>query len=250
MRPVLFEIFGIKIYGYGTMIAIGIVAALILLDYRAKKRGYDGDSIFNMSMLAIASGVIGGKVFYYITEIKSIINDPSLLKDFGQGFVVYGSIIGGALGVYYYCRKKDFRILSIFDLAIPSLPLAQGFGRIGCLLAGCCYGSDTCLPIGITFKNSPYAPAFTPLFPTQILSSIFDFLLALFLLWIDKKKLKEGRLFSLYLIIYSIGRFIIEFFRGDPRGNVSVLSTSQFISIFTLIFGLLLFTGFFKKRSK
>jgi phosphatidylglycerol:prolipoprotein diacylglycerol transferase len=252
MKPVLFEVFGIPIYGYGTMIAIGICAALILVSYRAKKRNYDEDSILNMSILAIILGILGGKLLYIITEIKSIIADPSLLKDVGSGFVIYGAIIGGAIGVYIYCKRKKWGVLNIFDLAIPSIPLAQGFGRIGCFLAGCCYGKATNMTIGVEFKNSPFVEAGQHLHPTQIYSSIFDFCLAFFLLWYDRKERKQGRVFSLYVIIYSIGRFLVEFLRDDPRGNIGILSTSQFISVFTLIIGITFYnvSKFKKMRTK
>lgn len=241
MRPVLLKLFGIKIYGYGTMIAIGIIAALLLLSYRCKKKGYDEDSIFNMAIIAIICGVIGGKVLYIITDIKAIMADPSLLKDIGSGFVVYGSILGGALGAYGYCLKKKWSVLKIFDLAVPSLPLAQGFGRIGCFLAGCCYGKATDLAWGVHFKEGSLGPIEGSVHPTQIYSSIFDFALAVFLLWLDRKQKKDGRLFSLYLIIYSIGRFFVEFIRDDPRGSVGVLSTSQFISLLIVVVGLVLY---------
>lgn len=245
MKPILFEFSFVKIYGYGLMIMIGILAALFLLVYRSRKEHYNEDNIWDMAILTIICGVIGGKVMYIITDIKYIMQYPSALKNIGNGFVIYGAILGGILAVYLYSRKKGWDILRVLDLVVPSLPLAQGFGRIGCFLAGCCYGKVTSLPIGVEFHNSPFAPANVHVYPTQIFSSIFDFMLAVFLLWYDrnerKKGRKKGRVFSLYLIIYSIGRFLIEFLRGDPRGSISIFSTSQFISLFTVIIGLLLF---------
>lgn len=241
MKPVLFEILNFSIYGYGTMIAIGICAAILLATGRARKRRYDEDNFLNMCILAIISGIIGGKLLYIITDIKLIIQNPSMLKDIGSGFVIYGSIIGGGLSVFLYCRRKKWNVSKVFDLVIPSIPLAQGFGRIGCFLAGCCYGRETILRIGVEFKNSPFAPSGVHLHPTQIYSSVFDFCLAFFLLWYDRKERKDGRVFSMYVILYSIGRFFVEFLRNDPRGAVGVLSTSQFISIFTLIFGIFFF---------
>ena len=241
MKPILFEFSFVKIYGYGLMIMIGILAALCLLAYRSKKEQYNEDNVWDMAILAIICGLIGGKVLYIITDFKEILQNPSILKNIGNGFVIYGAIFGGILGVYSYCKKKAWDVLKVLDLLVPSLPLAQGFGRIGCFLAGCCYGKVTSLPIGVVFNNSPFAPANVHLIPTQIYSSIFDFMLALFLLWYDRYERKKGRLFSLYLIIYSIGRFLIEFLRGDPRGSVSILSTSQFISLFVIIIGALLF---------
>lgn len=242
MRPILFRIFNINVYGYGTMIAIGICAALILLDYRAKRQGYNEDSILNMAIIAIVSGILGGKLLYIITEIKDIMNDASILKDIGSGFVIYGAILGGALGIVFYSKKKGWNILKVFDMIVPAVALAQGFGRIGCFLAGCCYGRETTLPVGVEFKNSFFAPSGIVRQPTQLYSSAFDFLLALFLIWYGRKERKDGRVFSLYIIVYSIGRFLIEFLRDDPRGNVGVFSTSQFISIFTLVLGVIIYS--------
>jgi phosphatidylglycerol:prolipoprotein diacylglycerol transferase len=241
LRPILFEILGIPIYGYGTMIAIGIISAVLLLNKRAKKIGYDEDSILNMAILAVILGIIGGKLLYIITDLKNIINNPSLLKDFGNGFVVYGSIIGGAIGVYIYCKRKNWDFIKIFDLAIPSVSLAQGFGRIGCFLAGCCYGKQTTCFLGVKFKEGSLGPTDVYVLPTQIFSSVFDFLLAFFLLWYSKKQRKDGRVFSLYLIIYGIGRFLIEFIRDDPRGSIWIFSTSQFISLFIILLGILIY---------
>jgi phosphatidylglycerol:prolipoprotein diacylglycerol transferase len=241
LKPTLFEVFGISIYGYGTMIAIGIISGILLLGHRAKRRGYDEDSMLNMAILAVFLGVVGGKLLYIITELNNIIEDPSLLKDFGSGFVIYGSIIGGVLGVYMYSRKKQWKLFKVFDLVIPSLPLAQGFGRLGCFLAGCCYGKPTDSFLGVTFKEGSLGPVDIHVYPTQVFSSIFDFALAMFLLWYDRKERKDGKVFSLYLIIYSIGRFTVEFIRNDPRGNVGILSTSQFISLFIVILGIVVF---------
>ncbi|WP_138204370.1 prolipoprotein diacylglyceryl transferase [Haloimpatiens lingqiaonensis] len=241
MRPILFEVFGIKVYGYGTMIAIGILAAIILLNYRVKKREYNEDKISNMTIIAIISGVLGGKLLFVITEFKNIIKDISILKDLQYGFVIYGAILGGTLGVYIYCKKNKWRILDVFDLVIPTIPLAQGFGRIGCFLAGCCYGRATDSCLGVEFMNSDFAPAGIHVHPTQIYSSIFDFALCIFLLWYDKKNKKEGRVFAMYFILYGIGRFLVEFLRDDPRGNVGILSTSQFISIIMVIVAILVF---------
>jgi len=131
----------------------------------------------------------------------------------------------------------------MLDMTVPGLAIAQGFGRIGCFLAGCCYGAETTLPIGVKFPEGSLAPAGICVQPTQIYSSIFDFLLGFFLLYYSKKERKNGKVMGLYLIIYSIGRFLVEFLRDDQRGSVGVLSTSQFISIFTLVLGIIIFNN-------
>lgn len=241
MRLVLFEIGNFKVYSYGLMIAIGIIMASILLIKRGRGKGYDEDKLLNLLIISVIAGVLGGKLLFIITEFKDIMQDPSILYNFGNGFVIYGAIIVGALAVYIYCKKNKWNPLEILDLAAPGVALAQGFGRIGCFLAGCCYGRETTSSIGVCFPENSLAPSGIELIPTQLFSSAFDFLLAGFLLWYSRKNRKEGRILALYVIIYSIGRFFVEFLRNDPRGNVGMLSTSQFIAIFTLIFGLLIY---------
>lgn len=240
MRLVLFEIFGFKVYSYGFMIAIGILSAVLLFTNRAKKKGYDEDSLFNLIIFSIIGGVLGGKLLFIITEFKSIMKDPSILLDFGYGFVIFGAIILGGLTLFLYCKIKKWNALEVLDLVAPGVAMAQGFGRIGCFLAGCCYGAKTDSFLGVEFPADSLAPSGVHLHPTQIYSSIFDFILAFFLLWYSKRANKNGKVVGMYAVIYSVGRFFVEFLRNDPRGNVGSLSTSQFISIFTLALGIAL----------
>lgn len=243
MRIILFEIFGIQIKSYGLMIAIGIIVAAAIFINKGKKKGYDEDSLLNLVILAVIGGALGGKGLFILTEIKDIIKEPSILLNFGYGFVIYGAIGGGALAMYLYSRKKSWNIVEMLDMTVPGLAIAQGFGRIGCFLAGCCYGAETKLPIGVTFPKGSLAPAGIHVHPTQIYSSIFDFLLGFILLYYSKKEKQTGKIVGLYLIVYSIGRFLVEFLRDDPRGSIGMLSTSQFIAIFTLVIGIVVFNN-------
>ena len=168
--------------------------------------------------------------------------DPGFILDtLPDGFVVYGGILGGILAGWIYCKSKKVDFWKYFDLVMPSVALAQGFGRIGCLLAGCCYGKETDSIFAITFHESEFAPNNVPLIPTEIYSSVLDFAHFALLLFIASRKKKDGQVAACYLIFYSIGRFILEFFRGDLiRGSVGVLSTSQFISLFTGAAGIMI----------
>ena len=154
--------------------------------------------------------------------------------------------------MYLYCRRKKWNLIEMLDITVPGLAIAQGFGRIGCFLAGCCYGAQTDLPIGVVFPQGSLAPAGIHVHPTQIYSSVFDFILGFLLLYYGKKKRVNGKVVGMYLMIYSIGRFCVEFLRNDPRGSVGVLSTSQFIAIFTLVLGIIIFNinKFFKGEKK
>ena len=157
-------------------------------------------------------------------------------------------IIGGILGAYIYAKIKKIDILAYFDLAVPSIAFAQGFGRIGCFLAGCCYGRETNAWYGITFHNSPFAPNEVALIPTQLISSVADFAHFFILIFLAKRVKHKGVVTAMYLIFYSVGRFLIEMLRNDPRGTISVMSTSQFISIFTLAAGIFMFVFCRRKR--
>ena len=118
MKNDLFSIGGFTIHGYGLMIGIGFLAAYLLSDHRAKKKGLDGDHVLGLGMWVIVIGLAGAKFLYYITTIDEIIKDPRLLLDIANGFVVYGGIIGGILGGYAYCRKYRLDFLKYADLIL------------------------------------------------------------------------------------------------------------------------------------
>ena len=226
------------IHGYGLMIGLGVAAALLLGDYRAKKKGLNGDYIYGMTFAAVILGFIAARILFIITEWKDFLQNPMNYLA-GSGFVVYGGIIGGAITIYVYCKMKKIDMLAYLDLMIPSVALAQGFGRIGCFLAGCCYGKETNSWLGVVFTNSDFAPNGVKLLPTQLFMAAGDWLIMALLLWYASKKPMRGKTTALYLILYSVGRFIVEFLRNDDRGVVGSLSTSQFIAVFTFMAGVI-----------
>ena len=238
MKNELLTIGPITLYGYGLMIAIGIIAAYIVTEYRAKKMNLNHEKIFALVIWCLIAGMLGAKLMYCITQIKEIVANPRILLKIEDGFVVYGGIIGGILAGYLFCKKEKLNFLKYFDLVMPSIALAQGFGRIGCYLAGCCYGMETDSHFGIVFPEGSIAPSGIHLVPTQLISSGLDFVNFLVLIALAKRVKADGQVAGFYLIFYSVGRFILEFFRGDLiRGNVGSLTTSQFISILTFVIG-------------
>ena len=236
----LFSIGPVTIHGYGLMIGIGIVLAFIAGTYLAKKKGIDADELFNLTTISVIGGFACAKVLFCIVEWDSFVKNP--LGTLGSsGFVVYGGIIGGILLCALYCKIKKLPFWKYFDTVLPAVAIAQGFGRIGCFLAGCCYGRETDSFVGIAFHNSKFAPNDVKLIPTQLFSSAGCFIMAAVLFAYSRKERKDARTGALYLIMYSIGRSVIEYFRNDYRGALGILSTSQFISIFILIAGIILF---------
>lgn len=231
----------VTLHMYGIMIAIGILVAYTLCEYRAKKRELNSDIIFGILWCTMIGGVIGARLLYYIVSIKDIMDDISIIWDFSTGFVVYGFIIGGITSSYIYCRIKKVSAANYFDLIMPEVALAQGIGRIGCFFAGCCYGRQTESVFGIAFSHSDYAPNGVKLIPTQLISSAGDFLIAGILFWYAEKERPDAGVGALYMILYGAGRFSVEFLRNDYRGNIGILSTSQLISVIVFVAGIALF---------
>lgn len=235
----LFSIGPFTVHSYGLCIAIGLLACLWLACVRARKVGLSDDVCYGILYSGVITGFIGAKLLFIVVEWKDFIKDPvSFIST--SGFVVFGGLTFGVLGAYVYCRIRKANFMSYFDLVAPSIALAQGFGRIGCFMAGCCYGRPTDSFLGVTFHNSFYAPNNVSLLPTQLFSAAGDFLILAILLYLDRKVTKKGMLAGIYIVLYSVGRFFIEFLRNDNRGGVGVLSTSQFYGIITVVAGVII----------
>ncbi len=241
MKIDLFSIGPFTVHGYGLMIGIGVLCCILMGMKRAKKYGLSEDAVTDIAIFGLIAGFLGAKLLYLIVEWKRFVKDP--LDVLGsEGFVVYGGIIAGVLAAIIYCKRKKLIFLEYFDLCAASISLAQGFGRLGCFLAGCCYGRETDLPIGVVFPESSLAPAGVRVLPTQLFSSAGNFLIMFILLWHYKHRKRVGDTGFLYMLLYGVGRFCIEFLRNDSRGTVGVFSTSQFISLFIIAAALLLFS--------
>lgn len=241
MKIDLFSIGPFTVHGYGLMIGIGVLCCILMGMKRAKKYGLSEDAVTDIAILGLIAGFLGAKLLYLIVEWKRFVKDP--LDVLGsEGFVVYGGIIAGVLAAILYCKRKKLIFLEYFDLCAASISLAQGFGRLGCFLAGCCYGRETDLPIGVVFPENSLAPAGVKVLPTQLFSSAGNFLIMFILLWHYKHRKKVGDTGFLYMLLYGVGRFCIEFLRNDSRGTVGIFSTSQFISLFIIAAALLLFS--------
>lgn len=245
------DIGAVHIHVYGIMVALGLCAAVVVSAYRAKKNRLSEDTIYTILWLSLIGAFIGTRVLFYLTVIPDILENPSILWNFSNGYVVYGGVIGGVLAnvIYFKIKKKEF--LPYFDLVMPQVALGQAIGRIGCFFAGCCYGRETDLPIGFTYHTSDFAPTGVALIPIQLISCVGDLLIFFVLLLYAKRKEAKGTVGALYLMLYSAGRFFVEFLRGDEeRGNIGLFSVSQVIAIVVFFVGLLLYVVFAKIGAK
>lgn len=240
MKNDLFSIGPLTVHSYGLMIALGILVCVFMGMYRARKYGYKDEVVLDIAIFGILSGFVGAKLLYVLVEFDSFLKNPMDVLG-SEGFVVYGGIIVGAWVGILYCRIKKLPCWEYFDLLAPSIAVAQGFGRIGCFLAGCCYGRPAEAFWGVTFPEGSFAPAGVPLIPTQLISSAGDFIITGILLVYSKHNKKAGNVGILYMLLYGIGRFLVECLRSDDRGTVGLLSTSQFISIGIILLAIILF---------
>ncbi|HHU54128.1 MAG TPA: prolipoprotein diacylglyceryl transferase [Clostridiaceae bacterium] len=239
-----YEIFGISIPAYGTLIVIGSLFGLLVSYLLVKKNQpeFASDIVFSFLYGMIGVG-IGGKLLFIIVELKHLIEAFRIGQGFKLlgiyilqgGYVFYGGLIGAFLMLLIYSRQFKFSLEKIILYLAPAIPLIHGFGRLGCLAAGCCYGIP-CETFGYELNHSPIAPPGIKLFPTQLLEAIYCFFIFIVLFTLFKKIKNGYKLISIYILFYSPFRFLIEFVRGDiQRGFIGIISTSQFISILLMI---------------
>jgi len=237
MHPELIHIGSFALPSYGLMMALGFLAALWLLRRRAPSTMTSRSSASDIGIWLLLSGLVGAKLLLVIVEWPQYVSSWDGVKDLARaGGVFYGGLIGAALGTAILLRKREIPFFTFADSAAPSIALGQFLGRVGCLLAGCCWGRHCELPWAITFSDPKASenvgvPLGIPLHPTQIYEAVGTLILCILLLFFERRRY-SGETFVRYLFGYAILRFTIEIFRGDPRGSVfGAMSTSQFIAL-------------------
>ena len=231
MYPELFTIFGITVYSYGLLVAIGFFAGMTYITKYSDNIPVKKDQMYDFLFYLIVVSIIGARLLYVLVNIDSFIQHPlDIIKVWQGGLVFYGGFIAAVLYALLYCKYKKINIKRLADIFAPALALGHSFGRIGCLLSGCCYGKETHCFISV---NNRY--------PTQIFEAVGNLIIFFILHKLYKKSHKDGHVFLLYLIFYSVLRFSIEFFRGDDRGSFFLgLSPAQNISIVILLVAVVL----------
>jgi len=238
MHPVLFEAGSYTIYTYGFLIAVGAVSAFTYMAWQSKREfGMTFDQSNTLFILLLVAGIAGGKLFMIFENPSLYLANPGKLVS-GSGFVFYGSLLFCIPVMIWYFRRNKIPTLAMLDVMAVVTCIVHGFGRIGCFMAGCCYGTPTHGPFGVVFTDLRcQAPLNTPIHPTQLYEAGFILLLLTGLLIMKSRKQFDGQVFIVYLIAYAFGRSIIELFRGDlARGFVveGLVSTSQFISLLVI----------------
>jgi phosphatidylglycerol:prolipoprotein diacylglycerol transferase len=244
MHPIIFSWGHLHIYSYGLMVALGIIAAMFFIEKDAVKHGIAKDKIIDLMFWSIVWGIIGARVFYILLYPETFADDPlSVFKIYEGGLVFHGGLIFGTIAAFVNLKKKNLPVLRTLDILTVYMPLAHAFGRIGCFLNGCCYGKPYQGPWAVKF--SEYSPA---VHPTQLYSAFLLLLIFVFLKSCSSKKSFSGRISALYLILYGLMRFSIEFLRDNPVIAFN-LSAYQFISTGLVIAGVILYIRQNKKTA-
>jgi phosphatidylglycerol---prolipoprotein diacylglyceryl transferase len=236
--PELFSIGPATLYTYGVLLAASYLLGLQFAIARARKWGLDGNRVLDLGIYIIIAALVGAKLLLVITDFDQFRASPAgLLSIARSAGVFYGGLITAVAVAFWYIHRHRMPFWTTCDAFAPAIALGHVTGRLGCFAAGCCYGKPTNLPWAVVFTNPLAAanvgtPLGIPLHPTQLYESGAELLILVVLLTTERRGHPfPGRTFWLYMFLYAVSRFIIEFYRGDPRGVIFGVSTSQFISL-------------------
>lgn len=264
------RVFGIiSIPLYGTIFVIGFFLAILAARRIAPNYGITREDVTYGAIYGAIGILIGSKLLYFFTKLPALVarrealwhsleNSPwdTLRYMFGYsfgGFVFYGGLFGAVYGVYRYCRRYRVPFVPFVDIFAPLIPFVHGVGRIGCFMAGCCYGREYHGFGSVQFPYNELVPALddVPRVPVQLIEAGLNFIVCGILVYLMKKKKRlPGQLMGIYLIYYSIARFGLEMLRGDTiRGKWGMISTSQIISLLLIPIGVVLLRGKLLKKT-
>lgn len=251
MRPILFQIGGIPVFSYGVLVATGVLLALWYGRRRAARVGVDPDKLWSLGIYGVLASLLGAKLWLIATAWEYYSANPREIFSvtmFQSGGTFYGGVFGGIIGVILYAHFQKMPLLPVFDICCAAVPLGHSIGRLGCFMAGCCFGKPTDVAWGVTFTNPVAAQlAGTPLgihlHPTQLYEAALEFLNFLFLVWLGNRQRFSGQIAGTYMILYGFERGILEFFRGDPGRTMMFhdsISLMQIVSVLLIAGGSLL----------
>jgi phosphatidylglycerol---prolipoprotein diacylglyceryl transferase len=246
MHPILISIGSFHLPTYGFLLASALLAAVYTVIRLGRREGLDEGRLLDFSVWLIIVGLLGAKVLMIVSEWSYYRHNLSEILSWSTlqaGGVFYGGFAAATFFALWYVKVYHLPLLKVFDVYAPAIALGQSVGRLGCFAAGCDYGKPTRSFLHVVFTN-PTAhdvtgvPLGVPLHPAQVYESLATLTIFGILLWQYRRKTRDGQIFLLYLSLYAVARFFLEFLRGDEdRGFVfnHLFSTSQFIALLALV---------------
>lgn len=241
MFPILLQFGPITIRSYGALVATAVLVAWLLARSESKRNKLSPALMDDFLSWGLLFGLAGARIDYVLfSDFASFLRDPfEIIAVWHGGLAIQGAILGGLVGALWFCRRRGLSFWKLADTLAPALIIGQAIGRIGCLLNGDAYGKPTDLPWAITFTDpDSLAPKGISLHPTQLYEFAWDLLVFALLRLLRRKPRAEGILFLWYAGLYSLGRFVIESFRGDQltyRLGPYSLSTAMTLSALALV---------------
>ena len=237
MYPVLFSIGPLTIHSYGLMLGIAFLVTTYLASKRAKIFNIPKDTVSNLTILFLISGVIGARIAYVLANMSYFVGDPlQILMINKGGLIFYGGLILAFISGIICAKITNLDILDVADLMAPFITLGHAIGRLGCFLNGCCFGRSTDSCLGIRFPHT-----LAKVYPTQLFSFAGLLILFFLLIFLQNRRSFKGEIISSYLILYGMFRFLIEFLRGDLLVVFYGLTSTQLLSIILVVVGIILF---------
>ena len=249
MYPDLISMGSFTLHTYGLCIALGALLGILYVSRGARREGMNQQQFLDLAFYLLIAAIIGSRVFYIILNPGYYLKHPlESLMIWRGGLVFYGGFLFAFPTCYLYLKKHGIPFFKTCDILAPGLALGEFLGRIGCFFAGCCYGRPTDLPWGVTFTHpNSLAKLDVSLHPTQLHSSAAALLMFIFLVSFRRFKRADGQIVFLYILLYALGRLIIENFRGDERGLLvaGYLTLTQTIAIvlIPLSLGMIIYLG-------
>jgi len=235
MHPIAFQIGEFTVHWYGVMMALAFMAGLWTASRRGLRDNFSPEKILDLGPWLIVGAVLGARTLYVVSYWREEFAGRPLSEIFmiqHGGLVYYGGFIGAALACIIYARLKKLPLWKLADVVTPSIALGYIFGRIGCLLNGCCYGRVCTLPWAIHFPPSHETHGVS-LHPTQLYDAVLNAGLYAGLAWLYRRKKFDGQVFAVYLLCYAVTRSFVEYFRGDytPEHLFAGLTPGQLVSV-------------------
>ncbi|MEI2723870.1 MAG: prolipoprotein diacylglyceryl transferase [Verrucomicrobiota bacterium] len=254
MHPIAFHLGPLTVHWFGICIALAFLAGLWTATRRAPRAGIPGEQIADLVVpWLLLGGILGARVLYIATYWReSFAGQPwSELFMFQRGgLVYYGGLTGASLAVILFARWKRIPLWKLADVLTPSIALGSMFGRIGCLMNGCCFGRSCELPWAIRFPDD-HSTQGLPVHPTQIYDALLNLTLYLGLAWLYRRRTFDGQVFAVYLLGYAVTRSIVEAFRGDYNdGHLhGGFTPAHLVSVASLAAGMVLFLVLRRRKS-
>jgi phosphatidylglycerol:prolipoprotein diacylglycerol transferase len=252
VHPIAFKLGPLEVHWYGVFVAAGFLAGLWSARKRAARQGISADTIVDLSFWILVAALVGARTLYVITFWRDEFEGKPISAIFLQrsGLVFYGGLIGAVLVAIVYLWRKKLPTWKIGDAMAPSIALGHAFGRLGCLMTGCCYGRACELPWAIHFPEG-HATHGTGVHPVQLYESLLNFALWAWLEWFYRRKKFDGQIFASYLLVYAVLRAVVEMFRGDyaVRSAGGWITPGQTVSALILIAGGILYWRLSSARS-